>query len=114
MLADIIEGTDGTIAVADAEQVLAGDGEGEIVARFLQLRYVAGKLPGPRQQAVLLDPKDIRIGVIVRVQRADRFDGLVYSAVLVGGIDAQFVAAGMKALDAGDHLIVGVGNNEGH
>jgi hypothetical protein len=50
MLADIVKSAQFAVTAADAEQVLAGDAEGEIVAGLLHQGSVAGELPCAGQE----------------------------------------------------------------
>ena len=76
VLADVVEGFDRAIGGLDAEQLLFGNFQREIVANLGQLRDMTGELPAARQQALTLAGIDGRVGVIPTFERADRLDSL--------------------------------------
>ena len=71
MLAYIVEGADPAVSAHHAEQRLAGHLESEIIAWFLKLRRVSGKLPARGEQATGLDLEYCRVGVIASIKRKD-------------------------------------------
>jgi hypothetical protein len=54
VLADVVEGADDPVAAPDAEQALARQVEGHVIARVFQMAGMAGELPGAGQEPCLL------------------------------------------------------------
>ena len=67
VLADVVEYSDHFIAAPDRKQALSGNLEGLIRADLRQIRRVAPELPRLRQQPLLFDLKDLRVGVVARL-----------------------------------------------
>ena len=71
VLADVVEAAQDPVAAANAEQALARDLDGKIVARVADEALVPGKLPGAGEKTRALPLEDGRIGVVARRQRMD-------------------------------------------
>ena len=69
MLADIVEGPDFSIGSLDAEETLAGEFKGKVIAGPLQFSGMASEPPCAGQNASGLAAEDLRVDVAARLQR---------------------------------------------
>ena len=72
VLADVVETAQFVVAAADHEQILVEQGEGDVIARRLELAGVAGELPGPHEDFVPRAVVDRSVGVITPIERPNR------------------------------------------
>ena len=65
MAADVVEGLEPIVPVANDDDALIADRAGDEIAGFAKLRAMANEIPTPIEDAFMLVRQDFRVGVVV-------------------------------------------------